>query len=211
MGIAERKEREKGQRHAAIIDAAENVFFKKKDMNATMDDVAEEAELSKGTLYLYFKSKEDLLFAIFLRGSDILMQLMKEQLKKGKNGYEDLLGLAQAFIEFSRKYPDYFSLFIRFQSSELENLNLNKEQLEDYIKNKSPLALVNQSVEQGIQDGSLRNDLPVNELSTTLWTQMLGVIIVCHSKRTIHEMFGITMEKIFETHIKLVSEGGKRL
>ena len=58
MGITERKEREKLQRREDILNAAERVFFSKGHKNSTMDDVAEEAELSKGTLYLYFKSKE---------------------------------------------------------------------------------------------------------------------------------------------------------
>ena len=49
MGVAERKEREKEQRRKGILDAAEKVFFKHGVENATMDNVAEEAELSKAT------------------------------------------------------------------------------------------------------------------------------------------------------------------
>ena len=64
MGIAERKEREKQQRREEIVQAAEEVFFSKGFEKSTMDDVAEKAELSKGTLYLYFKSKEELLIGI---------------------------------------------------------------------------------------------------------------------------------------------------
>ena len=60
MGIAERKEREKEHRRNTILDAAEEVFFSKGINLATMDEVAERAELSKGTLYLYFKNKEEL-------------------------------------------------------------------------------------------------------------------------------------------------------
>ncbi|MCK5408322.1 MAG: helix-turn-helix transcriptional regulator, partial [Candidatus Krumholzibacteria bacterium] len=60
MGIAERREREKEQRRIDIIDAAERVFFSKGWQAATMDDVAEAVELSKATLYLYFKNKEEL-------------------------------------------------------------------------------------------------------------------------------------------------------
>ena len=52
MGIAERREREREQRRNTILDAAETVFFSKGINLATMDEVAEEAELSKGTLYL---------------------------------------------------------------------------------------------------------------------------------------------------------------
>ena len=71
MGIAERKEREKQQRREGIIKAAEKVFFspKGKGNAATMDAVAKKAALSKGTLYLYFKNREDILQAIALKGA----------------------------------------------------------------------------------------------------------------------------------------------
>ncbi|MEO8168159.1 MAG: helix-turn-helix domain-containing protein, partial [bacterium] len=60
MGIIERKEREKEHRREDIIAAAQKIFFEKGLPSATMDEIAEAAELSKGTLYLYYKSKEDL-------------------------------------------------------------------------------------------------------------------------------------------------------
>ena len=85
MVIAERKEREKEQRRNDIIDAAESIFFSKGIENATMDEIAEEAELSKGTLYLYFKSKEGLLFAIDLRAMKILLTMFKETISQKKS------------------------------------------------------------------------------------------------------------------------------
>ena len=55
------------QRKIQIINAAEDVFTKKGFDQARMDDIAEETGLSKGTLYLYFKSKDDLIIAILER------------------------------------------------------------------------------------------------------------------------------------------------
>lgn len=52
------------ERKTQIINAAEGVFTKKGFDEARMDDIAEETGLSKGTLYLYFKSKDDLIIAI---------------------------------------------------------------------------------------------------------------------------------------------------
>ncbi len=68
MGINERKEKEKDIRRNDIIEAAEKVFFKKGYSQATMDDVAKEAEFSKRTLYVYFNSKEQLHFEIMIKG-----------------------------------------------------------------------------------------------------------------------------------------------
>ena len=72
MGVAERREREKEQRRQAILDAAEHLFFKKGVEDTTMDDVAEAAEFSKGTLYLYFKNREDIYHGIYHRGMEVL-------------------------------------------------------------------------------------------------------------------------------------------
>jgi TetR/AcrR family transcriptional regulator len=70
MGITERKEREKEHRKEEIIDAAQKVFFEKGLLLTTMDEIAEIAELSKGTLYLYYKSKENLYLAVMMRGTE---------------------------------------------------------------------------------------------------------------------------------------------
>ena len=130
MGIAERKEREKQRRRNDIIDAAERIFFARGFSGATMDEVAEEAELSKGTLYLYFRSRDDLQFAIFMRGMDLLMKMMNQRLKPQEDGYHNLLAMAWAFIRFSREYPDYFRLFMHFESSRVKGLNIDQKQVQ---------------------------------------------------------------------------------
>jgi len=207
MGIAERKEREKLKRRNDIIDAAEKVFFSSGFESATMDEIAEMAELSKGTLYLYFKSKEDLQFAIFMRGSDILMKMMKKNLSPGSNGYQRLLELANSFIRFSREKRNYFSLFMYYESSRMEALNIDQDQLQIYLKEDSPLALVTHQVIMGIQDGSLRDDLSAEVFSATLWSQMLGVLIVLNNKADLYETFNLKADEILKTHLELVSKG----
>ena len=57
---AKRKEREKEARKHAILEAAARVFSRKNFGEATLDEIAIDAELSKGTLYNYFKDKQDL-------------------------------------------------------------------------------------------------------------------------------------------------------
>src|SRR5689334_23252795 len=65
------------ERKSQIINAAEDVFTKKGFNEARMDDIANETGLSKGTLYLYFKSKDDLIIAIL----DRMFQLEFKQLQ----------------------------------------------------------------------------------------------------------------------------------
>ncbi|KPK85345.1 MAG: hypothetical protein AMS27_07530 [Bacteroides sp. SM23_62_1] len=209
MGIAERKEREKEQRRNAIIDASERIFFTKGMDHSTMDDVAEEAELSKGTLYLYFKSKEDIQFAIFLRGAAILLGMMQERVSDQKSGYENLLEMAAVSVEYSKKHTDYFQFFLFFQSANLETLNIGQAQIEKSLIEQSPIALVIDCVKKGIEDGSLRSDISADVFAATLWTQILGVLIVVNYKSNLYRMLSVDVNDVIKTHLELVSNGGR--
>lgn len=207
MGIAERKEREKEQRRNLILDAAERVFFSRGMEFSTMDEVAEEAELSKGTLYLYFRSKEDIRFAIFQRGAAILKEIMLKGLDDRQTGKDQLLTLGNSFILFSQQYADYFRIFIDIQSTNMENLNIGKEAFEDYIRNQSPITIVRQCVTKGLNDGSIRKDIPENHLTATLWSQMLGILMVIMHHEHIFRIFNLDVADILNTHLEIAQNG----
>jgi len=77
------------ERKAQILNAAEDVFTKKGFDEARMDDIAEETGLSKGTLYIYFKSKDDLIIAI-------LDRLFQREFKQLENLNQDELSATDA-------------------------------------------------------------------------------------------------------------------
>ena len=64
MSISERKSREKEYRIKQIKDSAATLFYKKGFVATTIEDISELAEISKGTVYLYFKSKDDLYYSL---------------------------------------------------------------------------------------------------------------------------------------------------
>ena len=130
MGITERKEREKLARREEIISAAERLFFSKGVQHTSMDDIAREAELSKGTLYLYFQGKEDLQFAIFRKGAELLTKQMLHEIKGVTTGLEKIIELGRTFIEFSVNHKNYFSLFSFFETNNLDILKIKRNQIE---------------------------------------------------------------------------------
>ena len=97
MGTAERREREKEERRQGIIDAAERVFFSKGMKAASMDEIAETAELSKGTLYLYFKSKEEIYLSINHRALKILRSMFEAVLAGAATGIERVREIGRAY------------------------------------------------------------------------------------------------------------------
>lgn len=68
MGVKERKERERRQRSNEILESARRLFESKGFLNTTLQDVAENAEISVGLIYRYFQSKEDIFASLALKG-----------------------------------------------------------------------------------------------------------------------------------------------
>jgi AcrR family transcriptional regulator len=140
MGISERKEREKLQRRNDIIDAAEKVFFSKGIELATMDDIAHAAEYSKGTLYLYFRNKEELLYAIKMRASRLLKERFIKSINPKRNGYENVRAIGRAFIEYSIEYPDYHNFMMFWEGKDLDRLNLEDPFIKKFMEEENPMS-----------------------------------------------------------------------
>ena len=183
MGIAERRQREKEQRRKAIVDAAERVFFTKGMETATMDEVAEEAELSKGTLYLYFKSKEDLYLAITKRGLNILIAMFKKALSKESRGIDKVFAIGRAYQQFARNYPDYFraQAYFNIQANNAGHTGRNAKACED--QGDIVLSLCAEAIRCGIEDKTIRKDLIPEKASIILWGQTMGVLQLVLSKK----------------------------
>jgi AcrR family transcriptional regulator len=201
MGITERKEREKKRRRQAIIDAAEQVFFSKGIESATMDEVAEMAELSKGTLYLYFNNKNELLHAIVERGLKILYERFNTVVEKEEKGIDKIRALGRAYFEFFLEEPDYYSTMLHHDTHEVdpEILKSNPNFALCIELGNKLFGLMQDAVKTGIKDGSIRRDLDPVKLSLVLWGQSSGVLHLMKSKKfLIEKMFGLAPEELVE-------------
>ncbi len=207
MGITERKEREKERRRQEIIDAAERVFFREGIDRASMDQVAEEAELSKGTLYLYFKSREDLHWAIAERGMQVLREFIGRNLAEEPSGAAGLVAIGRCFIEFSESHPDYFDSLLFFEGRNLEKLNLTTEHIREAFFGDSPIMILQGVIEKGMADGSIRSGLSAAALTHTLWAQTLGVLQVIRNKKEVFDLFGIDRQSLIQSHFEILKNG----
>jgi len=201
MGITERKEREKELRRQAIVDAAEQVFFSKGMENATMDEVAEVAELSKGTLYLYFNNKNELLHAIVGRGLKLLYHRFVEAVAREAKGIDKIKALGRAYFEFFKEDPDHYAAMLHQESYDVDPETLRSNPnfaLCTELGNKL-FGLMQDAVKSGIKDGSIRRDLDPVKLSLVLWGHSAGVLHLMKSKKLLVEkMFGLDPEELVE-------------
>jgi AcrR family transcriptional regulator len=89
----------KHERQQAILDAAERLLSRSQDRTANMAEVADEAGLAKGTVYLYFPGKEELLLAVHERGIDRFFCALFVCLESDRAvALDDILALTSAYL-----------------------------------------------------------------------------------------------------------------
>lgn len=213
MGTEERKAREKEQRRNNIIDAAEKVIFAKGLDQATMEEIAEEAELSKGTLYLYFKNKNDLYMAITQRGSDMLNRRFAKVLTGDHTGIELIRLMGETYLDFVRENPDYFNAFMYYESlKDAEELE-NSEMAQTCENNmKEAMQYMIRCLQIGMQDGTIDDSYDPKELAILIWASTRGITNIHHMKRTGHHFqmlndMEINTESLFANFLNLIGSG----
>jgi AcrR family transcriptional regulator len=206
MGIAERKEREKQRRRNDILDAAEKVFFSGEFKDATVDDVAAEAELSKATLYLYFESKEDMYFAVHMRGMGRLGEMFKKVATGEDKGIEKIRAIGRAYYEFSKKYPDYSRAMIHFEKKVCVLGDKADLAAQMHDTGQSILGIVQEAIRAGIEDGSVRPTLEPQKTALLLWAQSDGVINLIHGMgEHLEDCHGTGADELMEASFDLLS------
>lgn len=166
----------KEDKHKKIIATAEKLFFENNYEEVSMSKIAKEAGIAKGTLYLYFSSKKDLYFSVVVKALDIIEDVIRKNVSKAKNGLEKVVSMGRSYIEFYNDYPDYYSLIANYEGQKaklstedpLVQLSYSKsEQIFDYLK---------KSIQLGIKDNSIREDIDPEKFSMVLWSQTTGLV-----------------------------------
>jgi AcrR family transcriptional regulator len=178
--IEERKKRERSQRIQSILDAARLVFRNRGYLGATMGEVAFEAQVSKPTVYQYFKTKEDLFFSLMLpvietMGSEL--SNLEGRLSRGEYGSgAALLGdLFDGLIRVYEEFPVAFRIVQLFQQSRL--VRELDEEIRTALNEKGGrnFVLARKIVEQGIKRGLLKKTDPYRFVDV-IWGLFVGVV-----------------------------------
>jgi AcrR family transcriptional regulator len=182
--ISIRREEEKERRRAEIIDAAEVLYAKKGWDALTVDQVARSARLSRALVYVYFRDKEDLLFAIGERAVRLLRDRFLAAIAGTARGMDQVDAIGRAYMGYAHEFPHYFDFCSRFQSHSTEADPSSNEGACQAASDQL-IATVVQAIQTGIRDGSIRADIgdPLL-LALTLWAFTHGIIQITMSKGT---------------------------
>jgi AcrR family transcriptional regulator len=191
--IAERRGEEKERRRAEILDAAEALYAKKGWNALTVDQVARSARLSRALVYVYFRDKEELLFAIGERAMRLLRDRFIEAASSHALGMDQVEAIGQAYMAYAHEFPHYFDFCSRFHAHSVA-IDPGSHEGACRAAGDEAIGAVVRAIETGIGDGSIRPDVgqPVL-LATTLWAFTHGIIQLAMAKGSDLERFGIAI------------------
>ena len=161
--MPEVQELKKEQRRRAIIRASLRVFSRKGFETTALDEVAREARLAKGTLYLYFKDKEDLYFHAMLGVLERLETFVTRQIVASQNPLDRLKAIALAQVTFFAENPNYFRLFTAAFNPEMASIH--RKLLGPFFERRRRLdEYLHGLVEEGKRKKMIRGDIDTRDV-----------------------------------------------
>lgn len=206
MAIIDRKQKEKLQRYNAILDAAEKILRQNGLNSLNIELVAKETELAKGTLYLYFKSKEELLGALSVKSRKLLLKQFQKVTKTVENPIQKLKAICNASFDFYKKYPFYFELIAIY---EVNNKLEETEEIQSSINNL--IQFVTEITIDAKKQGLLNTNLDPVQYTFCLWGMLIGMTQLVKVRGAVMKSYlGFTETDIINTFMQQLEMGMKK-
>ncbi len=177
MGTRERRDREKQERRAQILDCARKLFWKKGFAGTTIPEIAAATELAPGTLYLYFPSKDALYAELLVDGYDLLIERLRAAVDEPAPPRQAAGKLIQTFFEFAQKHPQYFDVifFVLQKEGGQPQGVFGEGQLERFTQRENACKEIAANVLGG-------GGLPREQAALTVeavWRMLVGMVFYC--------------------------------
>jgi len=177
LGLKNRREKEKEQRKRAILKAARKLFIKRGFTTVTVANIAKKADLSKGAIYLYFSSKEEICAQILLDEIERFHQRVAHLFNNGKTATEVLSDFSTSYINFFLSDRELFKILMNFM---LHNGNLDfTEDTDKRIIHEThkAISVTERIFRYGIDRGEFFiKEYEVVSMRNTLWGLLNGVL-----------------------------------
>lgn len=198
--IAERREEEKERRRSEIIAAALALYAEQGWDSLTMDHVARKARLSRALLYVYFRDKDDLLFAISSLGLEELRRRFEAAAAAHQPGIDKVTAIGRAYVAFQHDLPHLYDSCARYHAhSAGDQPAVEPNECACIASGDAVLGVILAALRTGIADGSIRADIgPPEVVAITLWSFTHGLIQIMTNKGPELAMHGIGVDALAE-------------
>ena len=168
MGLKERKARDREEMRETILQSAHHLFVDKGFDDVSIRNIAEAIEYSPATIYLYFKDKNEIFYALHGEAFKKFNQYM-ESVFTIKDPFKRLVAMGEKYIEFTFAHPKYYNIMFIAEAP-----MLCEESSEGWIEGSRALEALESIVAECMKVGQLKKQ-PVKVLAFTIWSYMHGM------------------------------------
>lgn len=189
MGIQERKTRHKEDLRKRILEAAKKLFLTAGYEATSIRKIAKEIEFSPTTIYLYYKDKSDIIYALHQEGFQVLRQNF-QPLMQVESPFERLKALGRCYISFAFTHPDFYELMFVMKDP-MEHLEINCVEVA-WEEGERVFDFLLQTV-RDCQDVGYFNQLDATHVAMEAWASVHGMCALYvsgHLRSMMHVVFG---------------------
>lgn len=146
----------KNSKYYQILEAAVKIFARQGFHQSTVAQIAKEAGVADGTIYLYFKNKDDILVQFFSFKAKQVFDCFRKEVARGADSVEKLGNLVRAHLSEFQRDPD---MAVVYEIETHQSSRLAEEQIREMAKMYQDILA--EIVEQGQQEGFIRRDVYV--------------------------------------------------
>lgn len=203
MSTKERKLKEKENRRDLILEAAENVMCKNGLYGLSIEAIADETQLAKGTIYLYFKSKEEILSYLTIKARNKLFVEFELIEKQNSNSFEQLISIIRMNYTFYKQFPLSYDLVSLYEAN-----HKAVESEEMYKSSQNITNLVYRIAEKAKKEGFLNESINSLHLTMSLWGMTVGMLQLLKVRGAfMEENLSLFEADLIETYIQIFKKG----
>jgi AcrR family transcriptional regulator len=176
VSSVERRKKEKENRKNAILKTARKLFFDKGFKSVTIDSIAAKAELSKGSIYLCFESKEEIYVQVLIADNIEANKRNSYYLTKEAPASELLSEFAHNYVDYFLGNNELFRILMTFMLHS-DQMILTEEQNRELIRTTNDnITVVSELLRKGIKTGEFREPINLRQTQNAIWGLLNGVI-----------------------------------
>lgn len=203
--VTKTKHLSKLHREVQIIEAADHVLRNVGAQDLTMDKIVAHLGVAKGTIYKYYKSKDDVIAVMSVKALNLLLDYFKSTVEKENDPLKTLQELILAFYKYYLKYPKYFELFIYMERPDF------KSNIQSYLS--ISLEIKNYFTEHLIRcqsAGVIKKDLDPSYCTYMIWGSCMGLMNFIEAKKVfIEEIVKLKREDLLKLYSEVMVCGMK--
>jgi len=178
LALEEKKKIKKGKenRKNTILKAARRLFFDRGFKSVTVDSIAAKAEVSKGSIYLCFESKEEIYAQILISDNIALYERIKNFSHTEASATQLLLEFARIYVDYFLNNNELFRILMTFMM-QTSQMNLTEKQNNELIRSTNQnIKIFSEIIQKGVDSGEFSPIDNIRQLQNGIWGMLNGII-----------------------------------